>query len=369
MKFKQGYKAYADFKSGYYTVYQDIIRYPGAAFIIAWSFRGPGKTYSALDMCRQEGWKFIYMKRTKDDVDLITAASEGKAIEVDASPFVPINRDYGTNIVPFLIKSGFGAFYDLDKDFDKKDPIGLIVALSTVKSVKGVDFSDCDVVILDEFIPQAHEIVRKKEGSAFLDFLLTVGRDRMTRGKAPLKVILFANSEQIACPITSELEIIDHMAEMNANKESIRYLEDRGILLHHILPEEAPKVSKNQRNDGVFKAMKGTQWAKKAYEGLFANNDFSNVRTMNIKRMQPYCHIRYKNNDYYIYTREDGQYYMCFNKAKCPMQYDLNRENDQKLFWAEECQSLRVDCMEGRFAFQKYSMYDLIINYKNYFKI
>lgn len=369
MNFEKGYKAYANFNSGYYTVFKDITDYPEAAFIIAWSFRGPGKTYGALDMCYQEGIKFIYMKRTKDDVDLITAATEGKAVEVDASPFVPINRDYGTNVKPFLIRSGFGAFYDLDKDFDKTDPIGLIVALSAVKSVKGVDFSDCDIVILDEFIPQAHEIVRKKEGSAFLDFLLTVGRDRIARGKKPLKVILFANSEQIACPITNELEIVDDMAEMNAQKESIRYLEDRGILLHHILPEEAPMVSKNQKKDGIFKAMEGTQWALKAYEGIFANNDFSNVRTMNIKKMIPFIHIKYKRNDYYIYTREDGQYYMCFNKAKCPLFFDLNKENDQKLFWAEECQSLRVDCMEGRFAFQKYSMYDLIINYKNYFKI
>lgn len=361
--------SYKDFNDGYYHVYKDILDYPEAIFIIAWSFRGPGKTYGCLDWCHSEGIKFIYMKRTKDDIDLIAAASEGKAIEVDASPFVPINRDKGCNVKPFLVKSGFGAFYDLDKDFDKTSPIGLLVALSTVKSVKGVDFSDCDVVILDEFIPQPHEIVKRNEAKAFLSFLLTCSRDRMSRGKKPLKVILFANTDQIACPITSELEIIDHMAEMNANNESIRYLEDRGILLHHILPEEAPKVSEGQKHDGIYKAMKGTQWAKMSYEGLFANNDFSNVRKMNIKRMQPYIHIHYKNNNYYIYNREDGQFYMCFNKGRCPLYFDLDKENDQKLFWVEECQSLRVDCMEGRFAFQKYSMYDLIINYKNYFKI
>ena len=82
---------------------------------------------------------------------------------------------------------------------------------------------------------------------------------------------------------------------------------------------------------------------------------------------QNFC--AHKNKNYYIYYREDGIYYMCFSKAKCPRIFDLDKENDQKLFWAEECQSLRVDCMEGRFAFQKYSMYDLIINYRKYFEI
>lgn len=362
--------SYKDFNDGYYHVYKDILDYPDAVIIVAWSFRGPGKTYGLLDMCKQEKIKFIYLKRTADDVDLICAASEGKAVEFDASPFVPLNRDYGWNIKPVSMKKGIGAFYDLDQDADKKDPIGLIFALSKVKSIKGIDLSDCDLICLDEFIPQAHEIIRKKEFEALMDFILTALRDRIARGKAPIKLVLFANSENIACPITSGLEVMDDMAEMNASGESIRYLEDRCILLHHILPDEAPKVTEGHKHDGFYKVMQGTTWAKKAYEGLFTNNDFTNVRTLSVKNMVPYIHIKYKNKDYYIYTKEEGgRYYMCFNKAKCPINYDLSRENDQKLFWSEDCQELRYVCMEGNFTFQKYSMYDLIINYKTYFKV
>ena len=367
--FQPGYRAYIDIMSGYYTIFKDIFDYPDAIAYIVWSFRGPGKTYSFLDMCKQEKIKFIYLKRTCDDVDLICAASEGKAVEFDASPFVPLNRDYGWNIRPVSLKKGIGAFYDMDQDQDKKDPIGLIFALSKVKSIKGIDMSDCDMICLDEFVPQAHEIVRKKEFEALMDFVLTASRDRIARGRKPIKLILFANSENISCPITQGFEIVDHMAEMNNSGESIRYLEDRGILLHHILPDEAPKVTEGHKHDGYYRMMQGTQWAKKAYEGLFTNNDFTNVRTLSVKNMAPYIHLKYKNKDYYIYTNEDGRYYMCFNKAKCPLNYDLSRENDQKLFWAEDCQELRVICMEGNMIFQKYSMYDLIINYKSYFKV
>lgn len=360
-----------DFNDGYYHFRKDLLEYPEAAIYIIWSFRGPGKTYSLLRYCTEDKIKFIYLKRTADDIDLICAASSGVAIDFDASPFVPLNRDFGWNILPVQFKKGIGAFYNADEEGKAKgEPIGRLFALSKVKSIKGMDISEADIIILDEFIPQASEVVRKKEGEALLDLVLTTARDRMARGRAQLKLVLLANSENIACPITHTLEVMDDMAEMNNSDEKYRYLENRGILLHHILPEEAPKVSEGQKRDGFYKAMAGTQWAEKAYNGLFTNNDFSNVQSMSLKKMIPYIHIHYKQKEYYIYSREsDGILYMTFAPHPCPLNYDLDKENDQKLFWVENCQELRVDCMEGRMKFQKYSMYDLIINYKNYFKI
>ena len=35
----------------------------------------------------------------------------------------------------------------------------------------------------------------------------------------------------------------------------------------------------------------------------------------------------------------------------------------------EHAQELRVDCIEGNMKFQKYSMYDIIMNYKQFFKV
>ena len=358
------------YEDGYYHVRQDIELYPGAVIIVCWSFRGPGKTYSFLRMMVNDGIKFVYLKRTADDVDTICAYSSGKAIDNDPSPFVPLNRDFGWNIHPISLKKGQGAFYHCDEENKPKgSPIGWIFALSKVKSIKGMEIP-ADYICLDEFIPQSHEIIRKKEFDALMDLVLTIGRDRIARGKDPIKLILFANSENISCPITAGLEIMDHMAEMNNNKESIRYLEDRGILLHHILPEEAPKVSESQKKDGFYKAMAGTKWAKKAYEGLFTNNDFSNVCKMKLKNFIPYIHLKYNDKDHYIYRREeDGMLYMCAAAKKCPLSYDLDKENDQKLFWIDQAQELKYECVEGRMKFSRYSQYDLIINYKNYFKV
>ena len=79
--------------------------------------------------------------------------------------------------------------------------------------------------------------------------------------------------------------------------------------------------------------------------------------------------IHFKNKDFYVYRRADGLHYMCSSKGPASYEWDLNKENDQKLFWIEHGQELRVICIEGNMKFEKYSMYDLIVNYKSFFKV
>ena len=44
-------------------------------------------------------------------------------------------------------------------------------------------------------------------------------------------------------------------------------------------------------------------------------------------------------------------------------------ENEQKAFYIQHGIDLRTACIEERFKFQSYSMYDLIIHYKKIFNI
>ena len=80
--------------------------------------------------------------------------------------------------------------------------------------------------------------------------------------------------------------------------------------------------------------------------------------------------VHYKNKDYYIYRRpSDGMYYMTYSKGPYKSEWDLNKENHQKLFWIEHGQELRVECIEDHMKFEKYTMYDLIMNYKKFFAV
>lgn len=350
---------------GYYHISNDMEKYPDAWLYVVWSRRGPGKTYSCLWESYKDNIPIIYLKRTIDDVNLICASDD---FGFDPSPYYPINRDKGTNIKSRKIKDGVGGFWQMSEEGEVSGlPIAYCLSLNGIKKIKGFDLSRCDWMVLDEFIPQQGEIVRHAEGKMLLDVYMTANRDRQKRGQKPIKLILFANSENISTPITQELDIIDHMAELNASGKSHLYIEDREIMLHHITEEEIPITA--EEKSGIFKGMAGTDWHDKAFGGEFSNNDFSNVKRMSLKGMKPLIHLHLRNKDFYIYYSDKGMYYMCDSKASCIFEYDLTKENDQKRFYLDHCIDLRNDCIDGNMKFKKYSMYDLIINFKKLYSL
>ena len=86
--------------------------------------------------------------------------------------------------------------------------------------------------------------------------------------------------------------------------------------------------------------------------------------------MQCVHKVHYKNKDMYIYMRpSDNMHYMTYSKGPYQYEWDLNKENHQKLFWIEHGQELRVDCIEDHMKFEKYTKYDIIMNYKTFFKV
>lgn len=355
---------YEQFGDGYYHLLTDFHRFPDAWCYVVWSKRGPGKTYSALWGSYYNNIPILYMKRTIDDVKTICSNKN----DFDLSPYVPINRDKGTDIMAHYIDKGIGGFYHTTSDGECDGaPISYIAALNAVKSLKGFDMSNVEWILLDEFIPQAGEIVRHAEGDMLLDLYMTVSRDRLKRGRKPLKLILFANAEEISTPITNSLEIVDDMAELSASGMPYLYNEERGILLHHITNDEVPITE--QEKEGIYKAMEHTAWGRKAFGGEFTNNDFTNVKHITLKGASPLIHIMYKHYNYYIYVKPDGMFYMCKSKSDCLHEYNLNLENDQKRFYADWLIDLREACIDDRFKFQSYSMYDLILNYTKFFKI
>ena len=350
----------------YYHFEDDLKNYPGAWCYVVWSKRGPGKTYSSLWWAYQQKIKFIYMKRTDRDVDNITK-ERGEAF--DFSPYKPINRDHHTNIKAEAIDNGFGGFYEYDETLEECGlPLAYLLSFNKVRSYKGYDFSDCDWIIFDEFIPMKGERLNRAEGELLLDLYMTVSRDRQARGRGPLKLILFANAEEISTPITNELEIVDNMVNLNASGKTHLWLPEREILLHHITNEEIPILE--EEKNGIYKGMYNTAWYRKSFEGDFANNDFSNVSKRTLKKCSGYIHLHYKNYDYYVYVnKENGNYYMCYKPIRCLFDFDLNRENEQKSFWISYGIDLRFSCIEERMKFETYTMYDLIMNYKKFFNV
>ena len=353
----------------YYDFKYDLQMYPDAIIYIVISSRGRGKTYSALKYSYEHNIPIIYMKRTNDDVAFICRETiDG----LDTSPYVPINRDLGSDIRAKLIDNGIGGFWKYEPDENNKPtpeglPIAYALSLNAIKRVKGFDASRCDWILLDEFIPQIGERVLRSEGELLLDVYMTVSRDREKRGKDHLKLILFANAEDISTPITNTLEVVDQIADLYASGASHYYDPERKIMIHHILESEVPLV--DAERSGIFATMANTTWGAKSFGGEFAKNDFSNVCRNNLKGYRGYVQLHYKTHDYYVYINEAGLFYVSRSPTRCPVSYNLNRETEQKAFYSEYAIDLRIATIEDRVKFQSYTMYDLIMNYSKIFNI
>ena len=357
----------------YYDIQDDMDACPDAWCYIIVGGRKRGKTYGALRKYLNEKKTTVFLKRTNDDVRLLCSGnsltSKTGEYEIDTSPYKSINRDLGTKIKAFKIDEGIGAFYATgDEGQAVGRPISYLLSLNANKKVKGMDLSECDAMIFDEFIPMFGEKVNRKEGELVLDMYETVSRDRVDRGRDDLKLICLANATDIYNPMCAVLEIIDDMSEMMDKGQESRYIESRGIFIH-IVPQGAALAASNART-GIYKAMKDTAWGKVSYENEFAYNDFSRVRKkMSLKGASCVAEFRYREKDFYLYLTPSGEYYACTSRGAAPASYDLKQELSAKAFYYDVILEVMAAGMEQRAWFQSYVLYDLFANYKQRFKV
>ena len=362
-----------NFDDGYYHVAKDIHDFPDAWCIITWSKRGPGKTTGGVALPVGNNEKFLYMKRTKDDVELLCSGKAAGTLKTDdINPFSPLNRLCGINVKPVMIdkKHAFAGFYECTADDNPiGEPLGYCLAFNGVKSFKGMNFDFCDYIIFDEFIPQIGERTSagQKEGELVLQFYMTALRDRVQRGEKEIKLLLFANAEDVATPVTRTLEVMDSIIELTYSDQTRMYIKDRGILLHHIKPWEVPAVQWDERL-GIYRAMANTAWGRKTFEGEFTGNDFSKVKKVNMAGYRPLTAYFYENKTIYIYINDAGCYYLTYSKQKVDKIYDLTIEGEALSFYYDYVCDLRMAIMDDLAYFEKYTIYDLITNYKKYFR-
>lgn len=357
----------------YYDIRTDLEKYPDAWLYLVWSKRGPGKTYSTLRMMVEDHIKFVYIKRTIEDVNMLCSGLQKYNKDVDFSPFVPLNRDFGWNIKTISIdRGGLAAFYNCTISEEDGlpvpygEPLGYVIAATAATKFKGFDMSDCDYMIYDEFIPRKWERVNRREGDQILDLYLTISRDRLKRGKSELKLIGLANATDISNPFFYTMDLIDNAAEMQIKNIEYQYDEYKGIMLHKISADFDKDTE--QKKSGIERAMEGTQFGEMAFGGSFGYNDFSAVKRMQMKGMKPVTRFNYRRKHYYIYMKE-GQYYVTKSAHSSGYEYNIDSETEQKRFYYDYVLDIRNEAIDGKVAFETYTMYDLIMNYTKIFKI
>jgi hypothetical protein len=273
-----------------------------AIFLLLYGGRGTGKTYGALQLVIDNKIKFMFMRRTQTQADLIN--------KPDFSPFKPLNIDRGWNITTQPVSKYNAAFYDTVDGVATGAPLGYTCALSTVSNIRGFDASDIDLLIYDEFIPEKHERPLKNEGDAFLNAYETINRNRELKGRPPLKVICLSNSNDLANPIFMTFGLVRKANQMRKNKQEISVDYERGIAMIDMF--DSP-ISKQKKNTALYRATGDNKFSRMALNNEFSGDEMGRIASRPLAEYRPIvaigeiCIYQHKSRrEYYVSTHTTG---------------------------------------------------------------
>ncbi len=211
--------------------------------------RGTGKTYGLFKWLIEHGQKFIYLRRLKTQLD--------ECKRETGNPFKKLNSDLGMNIKPVPSQGTI-----LFRENDKEGRIWAAgVALSVVANIRGIDFSDYDYIVFDEFIASDGERPIKNEFVAFLNFYETVNRNRELSGGAAVKCLMLGNANKIANPYFAGWGCMRRVLKMLAGQQMVWRSENQTrmiiLLLNSPISEQKREtvLYKNSSNDFITMAL------------------------------------------------------------------------------------------------------------------
>ena len=276
----------------------DYIMSQEASFISIVGARGVGKTYGCFKKLINERKKFIYLRRLKSQLDQC-----GKP---EGNPFKKINDDTCRDIKPFP-SGGIISFREGDKTGEL---VSVGVALSVVANVRGIDFSDFDYIVFDEFIASIGERPIKNEFSAFLNFYETVNRNRELSGKDPVKCIMLGNANTLVNPYFSGWHFMKTAVKMITGGQMVWRTEDKTRMV--ILLLNSP-ISEQKRDTALYKN------ANNDFIEMALDNSFRTDETrIKSEPLKEYIHLVSVGEIGIYKHKSERKYYVSSTQAKEP---------------------------------------------------
>lgn len=294
-----------DFKAAYYK---------GMPFTVVIGGRGIGKTYGALKLTAeiadmQPEQRILFMRRS--------GTQAKKCATKQFNPYKQLNKDCNRNIsMAFSEEYGVGSISETIGD-NTKD-IGYLSALSTFNGMRGVDLSDVDSWIYDEFTQSLNDRTYiKDEGFAFADAYETIARNRELLGKPPVRVFLFTNANSFYHPIIQYMGWLKYFEEMVNNNLSEYLNKDRGLYFQIIRNSE---VSEAKKNTALYKAMgDDSEYSKFSLNNEFEDLYTGDIRQAVIREYKPICSI---NDYFFIYSHKSrNEFYVSTCRASCKYRF------------------------------------------------
>lgn len=256
--------------------------------------RGIGKTYDSIDRAITDyKRKFIYLRNTREQLQESCGAF--------GNPFKKWAADHGRDILMELErKHAVVNEWTGSGDNIEKEIIGFGANLSTFSNLRGVDLSDCEFGIFDEFIE--NKTLMFDQFDAFNHMYETVNRNRELEGRDPFKVVLLSNAQRLGNPILRGFNLIPIIEAMQKNGQ--RAYANGPIRIELPFSE----VSEAKRNTALYQATKGTSFSSESLDNNFVNDSFTGVQKVNLQEFTPMFCI----DDIYLYKhKSEVLYYAC----------------------------------------------------------
>lgn len=294
--------------------------------------RGIGKTYSSFSYVLENKTDapFIYMRNTAVQLDECCGAF--------GNPFKRWAKDHNRNIWMEKEKNHAVIYEEISGEVKT---IGYGVALSTFENLRGVDLSDVQYVIFDEFCERRRYSF--DQFKSFQYFYETVNRNRELMGEDPLICILLSNAQKLDNPILAGYDCIKLIEGMI--KRDDKQFRKKGLFI--CMPTS--EVSDLKRNTENYKLIKGTKIADEALDNKFSYDSFYGVVKRPLKEYVGLCSI----DDIYIYRhKSNGKLYAC--RSQCTNIMEFNSKDNKSLFLRSFGRNLDIACANGSLEFSDF---------------
>lgn len=314
--------------------------------------RGIGKTFSILKhRCVNayhdpEHNKFIWLRDSNEVVKKIAAGNSlTRPIEL-SDPLFP-------HISIKKIEGNYCFVVD-----ENESVIGYLMALSTFHNARGISYEDVSCIVWDEFIPEEGTLVKKNQGSIFLNMYESVNRNREFDGADPVKIIFLSNTNDIYSDVLTDLgvdSIIENMQYDNINK----YIDDD--ILIEFLSSEA--FYEKKKDTFIYRINQN-----KNFNAMALDNSFNNSMAL-IKRKADLrgCKVIFTVDDTYtLLELQDGSLYFKKGAWKDQTNYDMNNDQEAILFRIIFNNKLRLQFIAGNMFFDSIYTQRKILEYARF---
>ena len=234
----------------------------------------------------------------------------------------------------------------------------MAAALSSIGRIRGFNGDIYTDVCYDEFIPESHLLKVRHGDDAFLNMYTTINGNRELEGRAPLRVWLLANSNNLDNDILKALNITDVVERMSLRGEESRILKERGIMI--LLPDSRA-ITEKRKQTALYRAVGGdSKFSRMAFDNEFAYNDYSDV---GVKPLQEYKPLILITGGFTIYLhKSDKSLYVC-QMLDSNARHKYTQTDYDNMRFVRDFPEIKAAYLRGRFTFSNMTVKNEFLNY------